>query len=133
MDASPHIPRSGFDALYGLTITEIDDGLARGEVAVREELKQPYGLVHGGVFAALAESLTSLATALVVAADGRKATGQAHQTSFLRPITSGTIHGTARARHRGRSSWVWDVEITDDQGHLCALTRMTVAVRAHQA
>jgi 1,4-dihydroxy-2-naphthoyl-CoA hydrolase len=55
--------------------------------------------------------------------------GQANQTSFLRPITAGTIHGIARARHRGRSSWVWDVEITDDAGRLCALTRMTVAVR----
>ena len=56
--------------------------------------------------------------------------GQANQTNFLRPITAGTIHGAARARHRGRTSWVWDVEITDEEGRLCALTRMTVAVRA---
>jgi uncharacterized protein (TIGR00369 family) len=130
MEALPHTATQGFDALLGLTITDFDDGLVRGEVAVREELKQPYGLVHGGVFAAIAESLASLATALAVARDGRQAMGQANQTSFLRPITSGGIHGTARARHRGRSSWVWDVEITDDQGRLCALTRMTVAVRA---
>lgn len=133
MEGVPHAATRGFDALYGLTVTELEDGLARGEVVVREELKQPSGLVHGGVFAALAEGLTSLATALAVAADGAKATAQAHQTSLLHPIASDTIHGTARARHRGRSSWVWDVEITDDQGLLCALTRMTVAVRAHQA
>ena len=132
MDGLPHAATQGFDALYGLTVTELEDGIARGEVVVREELKQPSGLVHGGVFAALAEGLTSLATALAVAADGANATGQAHQMSLLRPITSGTIHGTARARHRGRSSWVWDVEITDDQGLLCALTRMTVAVRARE-
>jgi uncharacterized protein (TIGR00369 family) len=129
-DALPHAATEGFDALVGLTITELQDGLARGEVPVRDELKQPYGLVHGGVFAAIAESLASLATALAVAPEGQQAMGQANQTSFLRPITAGAIHGTARARHRGRSSWVWDVEITDDDGRLCALTRMTVAVRA---
>jgi uncharacterized protein (TIGR00369 family) len=120
---------TGFDALYGLRLTELDDSIVRGEVPVRDELKQPSGLVHGGVYASLAESLTSLATALAVASDGRQAMGQSNHTSFLRPITGGTIHATARARHRGRTSWVWDVEITDDEGRLCALTRMTVAVR----
>jgi uncharacterized protein (TIGR00369 family) len=119
----------GFDALVGLTITELEDGVARGDVPVRDELKQPYGILHGGVFATIAESLASLATAVAVAADGRQAMGQSNQTNFLRPITAGTIHGTARVRHRGRTSWVWDVEITDDDGRLCALTRMTIAVR----
>jgi 1,4-dihydroxy-2-naphthoyl-CoA hydrolase len=128
-DALPHTVTEGFDGLLGLKLTELGDGLARGELAVRDELKQPYGLVHGGVFATMAESLASLATALAVAREGRQAMGQANQTSFLRPITAGTIHGVARARHRGRSSWVWDVEITDDAGRLCVLTRMTVAVR----
>ena len=128
-DALPFVATEGFDALVGLTITELEDGLARGDVAVRDDLKQPYGLVHGGVFAAIAESLASLATAVAVAADGRQAMGQANQTNFLRPVIAGTIHGTATARHRGRTSWVWDVEITDDEGRLCALTRMTVAVR----
>ncbi len=129
LDGLPHTATEGFDGLLGLKLTELGDGLARGELAVRDQLKQPYGLVHGGVFATIAESLASLATALAVARDGRQAMGQANQTSFLRPITAGTIHGVARARHRGRSSWVWDVEITDDAGRLCALTRMTVAVR----
>jgi uncharacterized protein (TIGR00369 family) len=55
--------------------------------------------------------------------------GLSNQTSFLRPITAGTIHAEARRKHRGRSTWVWEVEISDDQGKLCVLTRMTVAVR----
>jgi 1,4-dihydroxy-2-naphthoyl-CoA hydrolase len=55
--------------------------------------------------------------------------GQSNQTSFLRPIVAGTIHATARRRHRGRTTWVWEVDITDDDGRLCALVRMTVAVR----
>jgi uncharacterized protein (TIGR00369 family) len=57
------------------------------------------------------------------------ATGLSNQTSFLRPITEGTIHAAARARHRGRTTWVWEVEFEDDRGRLCVLTRMTVAVR----
>ena len=124
----PNSPR-GFDGLYGLEYTELGDGVTRGKVVVREELKQPAGLVHGGVYAAIAESLASVGTALAVAAEGRSAMGLSNQTSFLRPITQGTIHATATARHRGRTTWVWEVEMTDDEGRLCVLTRMTIAVR----
>jgi 1,4-dihydroxy-2-naphthoyl-CoA hydrolase len=119
----------GFDGLYGLEVTEVSDEVMRGRVAVRDELKQVAGLVHGGVYASIAESLASIGTALAVMPDGKQATGLSNQTSFLRPITSGTIHAEARRKHRGRSTWVWEVEITDDQGKLCVLTRMTVAVR----
>jgi 1,4-dihydroxy-2-naphthoyl-CoA hydrolase len=124
----PDIAMQGFDALYGLRLIGFENGVARGEVAVRDELKQPHGLVHGGVYASLAESLCSLATAFAVESEGRQVTGQSNTTSFLRPVTAGTIHATARARHRGRTMWVWEVEFTDDEGRLCALTRMTVAV-----
>jgi uncharacterized protein (TIGR00369 family) len=55
--------------------------------------------------------------------------GLSNQTSFLRPITEGTIHAKATRRHKGRTTWVWEVEIFDDDGNLCVLTRMTVAVR----
>ena len=57
------------------------------------------------------------------------ARGISSQTSFLRPILQGTIHATARRRHRGRTTWVWEVDITDDEERLCVLVRMTVAVR----
>jgi 1,4-dihydroxy-2-naphthoyl-CoA hydrolase len=119
----------GFDRLYGLEITEIVDGIVRGRVSVRDEIKQPAGLVHGGVYAAMAESMATNGTAVTVFQDGSTAVGLSNQTSFLRPITSGTINAVARARHRGRTTWVWEVELTDDAGRLCALTRVTVAVR----
>ena len=122
---SPH----GFDGLYGLELTELADGVVRGQVVVRDELKQPMGLIHGGVYAAIAESLASIGTAVAVATEGRMAMGLSNQTSFLRPITEGTINAVATARHRGRTTWVWEVEMTDDQARLCVLTRMTIAVR----
>jgi uncharacterized protein (TIGR00369 family) len=57
------------------------------------------------------------------------AMGQSIDTTFLRPISGGTITATAKARHRGRTTWIWDVEMTDDEGRVCALARMTIAVR----
>jgi 1,4-dihydroxy-2-naphthoyl-CoA hydrolase len=119
----------GFDKLYGLEIVSMTDEEVRARVPVRDELLQPARLVHGGVFASMAESMTSIATWLAVHAEGKSAMGQSNQTSFLRPIVQGTIHATGRRRHKGRTTWVWEVDITDDDGRLCALVRMTVAVR----
>jgi uncharacterized protein (TIGR00369 family) len=85
--------------------------------------------VHGGVYAAIAESIASVGTAMQVLPEGKVAMGLSNQTSFLRPITEGTIHARAIRRHAGRSTWVWEVELSDDAGRLCVLTRMTVAVR----
>ena len=118
-----------FDALYGLQVGSVTEEEATATVPVRDQLKQPMGLVHGGVFASIAEALTSMATAAAVMPEGKQAMGMSNSTSFLRPITEGTIHATARRIHRGRTTWLWDVEITDDAGKRCALTRMTIAVR----
>ena len=120
----------GFDGQYGpLEVTEVSEEVMRGAVAVRPELKQVAGIVHGGVYASIAESLASLGTAFAVMPNGQTAMGLSNQTSFLRPISEGTIHAEARRKHRGRTTWVWEVEISDDEGRLCVLTRMTVAVR----
>ena len=119
----------GFDRLYGLELLSFSDSEVRARVQVREELKQPAGLVHGGVYASIAESIASLATALAVRENGEMAMGQSNSTSFLRPITSGVVHALATRLHRGRTSWVWDVRFSDDADRTCALTRMTIAVR----
>jgi 1,4-dihydroxy-2-naphthoyl-CoA hydrolase len=125
----PNEAAVGFDALYGLELVEVSGDVACGRVVVRDELKQPAGLVHGGVYAAVAESLASYGTALAVMPEGRMAMGLSNNTSFIRPITGGTIHAMARPRHRGRSTWVWEVELLDDDDRLCALVRVTIAVR----
>ena len=130
MSVEPVIPyERTFDSLYGLEVESVTEDAARASVPVRDEVKQPMGLVHGGLYASIAESLTSMATALAVAEDGKMAMGLSNATSFMRPITEGTVHATARRLHRGRTTWIWDVDITDDAGRLCAVTRMTIAVR----
>jgi 1,4-dihydroxy-2-naphthoyl-CoA hydrolase len=127
---APLVPyENSFDALYGLEVLELTDQRVTAQVAVTDKVKQPMGLVHGGLYASIAESITSIATATAVASDGMIATGMSNQTSFLRPITEGTVHATAVRRHRGRTTWMWDVEITDDAARLCAVSRMTIAVR----
>jgi 1,4-dihydroxy-2-naphthoyl-CoA hydrolase len=119
----------GFDRLYGLELVDLSDGEVHARVSLREELKQPMGLLHGGVFASIAESMASLATALGVLERGEAAMGLSNSTSFLRPVTDGSVHAHATRLHRGRTTWVWDVRFSDDAGHLCAVTRMTIAVR----
>jgi 1,4-dihydroxy-2-naphthoyl-CoA hydrolase len=119
----------GFDGLYGLEILEATPELGRAQVRIRDELKQVFGLVHGGVYASIAESLASICTGMSVFPEGKTANGLSNQTSFLRPMLEGTIHAVAVRKHAGRTTWVWEVEQSDDQGRLCVLTRMTIAVR----
>ena len=117
------------DGVLGFKLLEVGDELARGRVAVDDRVRQPFGLVHGGVYASLAESIASIATFRAVHGDGMVAMGSSNSTTFLRPITAGTVHAEARRRHRGRSAWIWDVDFRDDDGRLCATSRLTIAVR----
>ena len=121
------------DGTLGVEVLEFGPEAVRGRLEVSDKVRQPYGLVHGGVFSAMAESLASIATAMSVQDDGLIAVGLSNHTSFMRPILSGSVHAEARRRHAGRTTWVWDVEMTDDDGRLCALSRVTMAVRAAPA
>lgn len=131
-EPSTPIPRDeGFNGLLGLTdVARGEDGAITATVPVRPELLQPFGLVHGGVFASIAETLASFGTFLGVHEQGMQAMGLSNSTSFLRPMfDGGTIHAQARPLHRGRTTWLWDVTCSDDDGRPCAITRMTIAVR----
>jgi len=87
------------------------------------------GIVHGGVYAAIAESLASRGTADGVIPLGKVPLGMSNNTSFLRPVSAGFVHARATAMHRGRTTWLWDIEMRDDAGKLCATSRVTIAVR----
>ena len=106
-----------------------EDGSLTGRVPVVDRVRQPMGIVHGGVYAAISETLASMGTAAAVVPNGGTALGMANNTNFLCPISEGTIHARATAFHRGRTTWLWDVEMRDDAGRLCATSRVTIAVR----
>jgi 1,4-dihydroxy-2-naphthoyl-CoA hydrolase len=117
------------DGVLGFETLEAGPERARSRAKVTDALRQPYGLVHGGVYAAMAESLASQATARAVYEAGNIAVGLSNHTSFMRPALDGYVHATGRRVHRGSTTWVWEVELTDDDGKLCALSRVTMAVR----
>jgi 1,4-dihydroxy-2-naphthoyl-CoA hydrolase len=117
------------DGTLGLEVLEFSSEAVRGRLEVTDKVRQPYGLVHGGVYSAVAESLASIATAMSVWDDGMIAVGLSNHTSFMRPLAEGHVHAEGRVRHRGRSTWVWEVDFTDDDGKLCAISRVTMAVR----
>ena len=125
----PETIPSGFAESIGVEWIDLDADNAQARIAVEPRHLQPFGTVHGGVYAALAESICSAATYSAVAEQGMAAMGQSNNTTFLRPILEGHVNAMARARHRGRTTWVWDVEMSDDAGQLCSLARVTIAVR----
>jgi len=129
MEAQTPTWRDGLGELIGLEYLDVSPEEVGARLEVTDDVRQPAGLVHGGVFASMAESMCSAATWLGVKDEGMAAMGQSNSATFIRPITDGHVNATARPRHRGRTTWVWDVEITDDDHRLCALVRMTVAVR----
>ena len=120
---------SRFDDLIGTEWVDDDPEHARVRIQMRDELRQRVGLMHGGVMSTLIESVCSRATAVAVLDQGMAAMGQAISVSFLRPVTEGHAEVRARARHRGRTTWVWEAEVRDADDRLCALAQMTIAVR----
>jgi len=120
---------SPFDRHLGVELLHCDAQLVTARVSVKPELTQPIGIVHGGVYAAIAEGVASLGANHGVAADGMLALGQSNNCAFLRPVANGAVHARAHVRHRGGTTQVWDVELTDDDGRLCATSRVTIAVR----
>jgi uncharacterized protein (TIGR00369 family) len=129
MASDPRRVVSHFDALVGTEWLDDDPDHARVRLEMRDELRQPVGLLHGGVMSTLVESICSRATALAVMGEGMMAMGQSISVNFIRPITEGAAEVHAKARHRGRTTWVWDAEVLDDDGKICALAQMTIAVR----
>jgi len=121
--------RSTLDGALGFKLLEVTEDSARGRFDVTDAVRQPMGIVHGGAYAAMAETMASATTYKAVQPEGSIAVGQSNHTSFLRPVADGAVHAEARRRHRGRTSWIWEVDFTDDQGRLCAIARVTMAIR----
>ncbi len=120
----------GFEALIGLEVLEATPERVVGRLAVHDGARQPMGLVHGGVLAAIAETLAADGTEAQVAVQGAIGVGLQNHTNFLRPVVdSAHVHATATRRHGGRTTQVWDVDLTDDAGRLCAVSRVVIAVR----
>ena len=115
------------DAL-GIRLTAIGDDWLQGTLPVDHRTHQPYGLLHGGASVALAETLGSTAAMLTLDAEKERAVGLDINANHVRGVTSGSVTGTARPLHIGRSTQVWEIRIEDDAGRLVCISRLTMAV-----
>jgi 1,4-dihydroxy-2-naphthoyl-CoA hydrolase len=111
-----------FDTELGLEFTELGPDGARAQLEVKPKLLQPMGLVHGGVYCSMVESLASLAayTWLNASGIGGNVVGVNNNTDFLRSVGSGMVYGIAEPIHRGRRQQLWLVTITDDADRIIA-------------
>ncbi|MFN7183057.1 MAG: hotdog fold thioesterase [Thermomonas haemolytica] len=110
----------------GIVFTELGDGCLRATMPVDARTHQPYGLLHGGASVALAETLGSSAGMLM--AGGNAVVGLEINANHLRAVRSGTVTGTARPIHIGRSTQVWEIRIEDEDGQAVCISRITLAV-----
>ncbi|WP_205872990.1 PaaI family thioesterase [Mycobacterium camsae] len=110
-----------FDSELGLQFTELTPDGARAQLEVKPKLLQPMGLVHGGVYCSIIESMASVAAYTWLASKGGgNVVGVNNNTDFLRAIKSGTVYGKAEPIHRGRRQQLWLVTITDDDERVVA-------------
>ncbi len=127
---APAIPlERTFEGFLGLEWIELTLSSARVRFETRENLKQPLGWLHGGIYSAVAETVASVATVHAVWRDGLIAAGLSNSASFLRPVTSGTVDVVARRRHHDDREWLWSHDFFDEQQRLCAVVDVTIAVR----
>ncbi|SRR5579875_357631 len=110
-----------------IRITELGDDFLRGTMPVDDRTRQPYGLLHGGASVALAETLGSTAAMLCCEA-GQAAVGLEINANHLRAVRDGTVTGTARPLHLGRSTQVWEIRIENAAGQLVCIARLTMAI-----
>jgi 1,4-dihydroxy-2-naphthoyl-CoA hydrolase len=120
--------RPGLVEALSIEITHLEAGRVRASMPVTDTVKQPYGLLHGGASAALAETVASLGSAMLAEPVSERAAGVEINASHLRPVSDGTVHAEAIAVHTGKRMHVWDIRITDDQTRLVCICRCNVAI-----
>jgi uncharacterized protein (TIGR00369 family) len=116
----------------GIVFTELGEDFLRGTMPVDARTKQPYGILHGGSSVLLAETLGSMAANLCVDPAEGQAVGLEINANHLRAMSSGTVTGTARPVHVGRSTQVWEIRIEDEQGRPVCVSRLTLAMRMNK-
>jgi 1,4-dihydroxy-2-naphthoyl-CoA hydrolase len=112
----------------GIRMTGVGDDWLQGTMPVDRRTHQPYGLLHGGASVALAETLGSTAAMLTLDPEKERAVGLDINANHVRGVLSGTVTGTARPLHIGRSTQVWEIRIEDEAGKLVCISRLTMAV-----
>jgi 1,4-dihydroxy-2-naphthoyl-CoA hydrolase len=111
-----------------ITFTEIGDNYLKASMPVDDRTRQPYGLLHGGASAALAETIGSVASSLCIDTEKQICVGIEINCNHIRGKKDGLITATAEALHIGSTTHVWDIKIRDEREKLVCVSRLTVAI-----
>jgi len=112
----------------GMEWVEIGPDFLSMRMPVNEHTKQPFGLLHGGASCALAETVGSVASQLLIDPSKNRCVGMEINANHLRAVRDGWVTATAKPLHIGGKSHVWDIRITSESGKLVCISRLTVAV-----
>jgi uncharacterized protein (TIGR00369 family) len=116
----------------GIVFTRCEKGHVEATMPVDERTHQPYGLLHGGASAALAETLGSYGSHMLVQEMGGLAVGVELNINHLKSKRHGVVTGIAKILHQGKSSHVWNIDIVDEEGTVLAVSRLTVMIKTKQ-
>ncbi|OZY35351.1 esterase [Pseudomonas lundensis] len=111
-----------------ITFDAFDDNSITASMVVDHRTHQPFGLLHGGASVVLAETLGSMASYMCIDQKQFYCVGLEVNANHLRGVRSGRVSAVARPVHRGRTTHVWDIRLTDDSGKLTCISRLTIAV-----
>jgi 1,4-dihydroxy-2-naphthoyl-CoA hydrolase len=118
----------GWSRAMGLRLLRATRDEVAAEMLIQTCHLQAYGIVHGGVYAGIIESLASIGAAIHAMSEGKSVVGLENHTSFLRAVREGTLHAVATPLSRGRRSPVWECAIHDDRQRLVATGRVRLLV-----
>ena len=119
-------------AWLGIEYTEIGDDFLKARMPVDHRTHQPLKMLHGGASVALAETLGSVASNVLIDRSKQYCVGLEINANHIRSISRGYVYGTAKPMHLGRKTHVWDIRITDEQENLISVSRLTMAVLDHR-
>jgi 1,4-dihydroxy-2-naphthoyl-CoA hydrolase len=114
--------------VLNMRFTELGDNFLKLSMPVNNTTHQPYGLLHGGASAALAETVGSVASFLCIDPERQICVGMEINCNHLRGKKNGFVTATARPLHLGSTTHVWDIKITDETERLICISRLTVAI-----
>ena len=112
----------------GIEFTEVGADFLKGRMPVDHRTHQPYGILHGGASCVLAETLGSVASALIIDQSKFICVGLEINANHIRSVKEGFVYGTATPLHLGRTTHVWDIRIVDEREKLVCVSRLTVAI-----
>jgi uncharacterized protein (TIGR00369 family) len=115
--------------VMGIRIVEASTTEVVAELDVARKHVQAFGLVHGGVYSGLIETVASIGASLAAKAHGRDVVGLENHTSFLRGVKSGTLRARATPVHAGKTTQLWEATVRDDQDHVVATGRVRLLCR----